>query len=153
MPHEVNSKVLNDKYLSDIENNYKTDYLAKLGEHCHLLIYDWSEGGETEAVVDDIESLNFDNLPENQPKLKDWRWQGYDHKLHIKHYTYDHDMMLANMDIQRFDVPELLITGEELQKWDEVFENVSFEISILNVESFLINHNKVVSKLAVINKI
>lgn len=78
--------------------------------------------------------MNFDTLPENQPKLKDWRWRGYDHKLHIKHYTYDRDQMLHNMEIMRTDVPELLLSGEDAQKWDEVADEVSFEYTILNIK-------------------
>lgn len=58
LPHEVNSEVVkNTEYLKDIEYFYKHDYLKTISNHSELLVYDWSNGGEVELVVDDIERI------------------------------------------------------------------------------------------------
>lgn len=36
-----------------------------------LLVYDWSEGGDAELIVEDLERLDM-NYDESDPKLKDW---------------------------------------------------------------------------------
>jgi hypothetical protein len=38
-----------------------------------VLVYDWSEGGETEVVVEDIERLNLDYFDKYDKQQKDWR--------------------------------------------------------------------------------
>lgn len=40
--------------------------------HAEVLIYDWSEEGDTEVVVEDIERISFD-FDKNDPKLADWK--------------------------------------------------------------------------------
>ena len=41
--------------------------------HSRVLVYDWSEPGDIEIVVEDIEALNFDFLEETDEQQKDWR--------------------------------------------------------------------------------
>jgi NADH dehydrogenase (ubiquinone) 1 alpha subcomplex subunit 10 len=36
-------------------------------------MYDWSEGGDTEVVVEDIERLNMDYWDKYDKQQKDWR--------------------------------------------------------------------------------
>ena len=36
-------------------------------------MYDWSEGGETEVVVEDIERLNLDYFDKYDKQQADWR--------------------------------------------------------------------------------
>ena len=36
-------------------------------------MYDWSDGGDTEVVVEDIERLNLDFFDKYDPICKDWR--------------------------------------------------------------------------------
>ena len=57
--YEVNSQVLNSKYLSKMEEIYKQKYLTEMQEHSALLIYDWSHGGDIEIVVEDIEKIDY----------------------------------------------------------------------------------------------
>ena len=38
-----------------------------------VLMYDWSEGGETEVVVEDIERLNLDYFDKYDKQQADWR--------------------------------------------------------------------------------
>lgn len=40
-----------------MEDVYKNDFLKDIGTHAELLVYDWSNGGEIELVVEDIENI------------------------------------------------------------------------------------------------
>jgi NADH dehydrogenase (ubiquinone) 1 alpha subcomplex subunit 10 len=73
LDHEVKSKVFTETYLQDIENNYKQQYLKDISSHAELLVYDWSNYGESEVVVEDIERIDFDRFEKHDPKMKDWR--------------------------------------------------------------------------------
>lgn len=57
IPSEVNSKALSDEYLKNIDYYYKQQYLKEISVSSDLLVYDWSNGGETEIVVEDIERI------------------------------------------------------------------------------------------------
>lgn len=57
--YEVNSKALSDKYLHDIDSVYKQKFLKEVSIASELLVYDWSAGGETEVVVEDIERIGW----------------------------------------------------------------------------------------------
>lgn len=39
-----------------------------------VLVYDWSEGGDPEIIVEDLERLDLDNYDENDPKIQDWSY-------------------------------------------------------------------------------
>lgn len=44
-----------------------------------MLIYDWSDGGDVEVVIEDIEAVNFDDESIRlNPKLSDWRMEEAD---------------------------------------------------------------------------
>lgn len=40
-----------------MENVYKRNFLKDISTHSELLVYDWSNGGDTELVVEDIERI------------------------------------------------------------------------------------------------
>lgn len=63
----------NRQYLSDIYNELKRNFLKEQQRHSRVLVYDWSEPGDMEIVVEDIEALNFDFLEETDEQQKDWR--------------------------------------------------------------------------------
>merc|ERR1712020_39425 len=63
----------NKQYLSDIYNELKRNFLKEQQRHSRVLVYDWSEPGDMEIVVEDIEALNFDFLEETDEQQKDWR--------------------------------------------------------------------------------
>ena len=42
-------------------------------KHAEVLIYDWSEGGDAEVLVEDICSINFDKHTNYDTQLEDWR--------------------------------------------------------------------------------
>lgn len=55
--YEVQGKALTDKYLRSIDTWYKQKFLKEVSVASELLVYDWSNGGETEVVVEDIERI------------------------------------------------------------------------------------------------
>ncbi len=44
-----------------------------LRRHSHVLVYDWTEPGDMEIVVEDIEALNFDFHEQTAEQQRDWR--------------------------------------------------------------------------------
>lgn len=42
-----------------MENVYKRSFLKDISTHSELLVYDWSNGGDTELVVEDIERIGM----------------------------------------------------------------------------------------------
>jgi len=73
-PWEKNSPVFeNTAYLDMLyEDKYKS-YIKAASINSRVLMYDWSEGGDTEVVVEDIERLNLDYFDKYDPLCKDWR--------------------------------------------------------------------------------
>lgn len=72
---EKNSKVLTPEYLAVMEKMYKQQFLKNIGRHAKTLVYDWSEGGEVDVVVEDVERINFDKIDSQDAKLKDWEME------------------------------------------------------------------------------
>lgn len=126
--YEVNSKALTDQFLQEIEYGYKQSYLKEISEHAELLVYDWSEGGETEVVVEDIERIDFDSYGHYDPKMQDWRimteWEWCEKRME---YTWNKDMIDAQFNVPRFDVPELVMTAEDSEILEEVATNAPGE--------------------------
>jgi len=65
----------NKQYLLDIYNELKRNFLKQQQQHSRVLVYDWTEPGDMEIVVEDIEALNFDLLEETDTQQSDWRFQ------------------------------------------------------------------------------
>lgn len=98
-------------------------------EHAELLVYDWSEGGDVEVVVEDIESIDFDRFEKHDKKLKDWRfgkeWDLCEERIL---YTDNKKLLMSYFNVPKFDAPELLLSGEETLKLKDVYNSVSFII-------------------------
>lgn len=62
--NEANSPLFKDtKFLETMEDVYKNNFLKDISTHSELLVYDWSNGGETELVVEDIERIGWSFFP------------------------------------------------------------------------------------------
>lgn len=46
-----------NKFLTSMEDIYKQEFLHDIASHAEILVYDWSNGGEVELVVEDIERI------------------------------------------------------------------------------------------------
>lgn len=124
--YESKSKVFTTEYLTDMESIYKQQYLKDISQHAELLVYDWSDFGETEVVVEDIERIDFDRFDKHDPKMKDWRipqeWDWCEQRML---YTNEKSDLMNYFNVPRFDVPELVRSADDSKKFKEVWYNVS----------------------------
>jgi len=74
-PWEANSPVWqNTDYVDEVyQRMLKKQYLPVAAESSYVLQYDWSEGGDIEVVVEDIERLQMDYHDKYDKQQKDWR--------------------------------------------------------------------------------
>ena len=125
---EVSSKALTAEYLQDIDNNYKRSYLKDITKDAHLLIYDWSKEGDVGLVVEDIERLDFEIKEHDSTNEKFHQWK-YDHVSELKEmrmdYCYYKYHKLSNIMVCRFDVPEMLISGEDSWEQEKALKSVN----------------------------
>merc|ERR1712142_1383920 len=72
---EANSPVWeNTDYIEHLYGQLlKKQYLKTASESSMVLSYDWSEGGDVEVVIEDIERLNMDYHDKYDKQQKDWR--------------------------------------------------------------------------------
>lgn len=121
----MKSKALTDEYLNTMEEVYKQQYLKDISQHAELLVYDWSEPGETEVIVEDIERIDFDRFDKHDPKMKDWRfnleWDWCEARMN---YTNGKSDLMNYFNVPRFDVPELVRSAEEAKIMRDVWFNV-----------------------------
>ncbi|XP_076328190.1 NADH dehydrogenase [ubiquinone] 1 alpha subcomplex subunit 10, mitochondrial-like [Tachypleus tridentatus] len=124
VPYEINSKVLTKEYLETLEYYYKQQFLKQISKHAELLIYDWSNYGDVEVVVEDIERVDFDRFEKHDPKLKDWRiyetdeWNGLRYTFSNRKYK-----LMSLLNIPNLDVPELLISAQDYKTYIDVMRN------------------------------
>lgn len=56
--------------------NIKKKIIINLYVHCskhaELLVYDWSDEGDVEIVIEDIERIDFNRFDIQDSQLKDW---------------------------------------------------------------------------------
>jgi len=126
LEHEVKSTVFNDAYLSDMESIYKQQYLKEISSHAEILIYDWTAGGETEVVVEDIERIKFEQfeVDPHDKKMQDWRFTLESEwiEARIKYCNQKCDLM-NYFNVPRFDVPELLRNPDDGKTYRDVWYN------------------------------
>lgn len=73
---EVKSPALTEKFLTDMEVSFKQEYLKEISNHAELLIYDWSDGGDVEVVVEDIE------------RIGEWRGAGGSRRMSVDKWRF-----------------------------------------------------------------
>ena len=73
--YEMNSPVLKRlDVMQDIDRIYKEEFLPDIAKHAEVLVYDWSEGGDMDLVIEDLEKLDFDQYEGRGERTEDWRW-------------------------------------------------------------------------------
>lgn len=122
-PAEANSKALTDNYLQDIEKIYKQQYLKDISTHAELLIYDWSNHGETEVVVEDIERIDFDRFDKDDSHMRDWRMENEEDWTEARARYMENVDLMNYFNVPRYDVPELIIPAEDFKVWSDLWFN------------------------------
>ncbi|KAK5644038.1 hypothetical protein RI129_007883 [Pyrocoelia pectoralis] len=111
---ETQSDVLTASYLKTMEDLYKLEYLKKLSTHSELLVYDWSDQGDIEVVVEDLERINFSRIDNQDPKVKDWVYHLEEEYAGLRHmYADKKHSLMCYLNIPRMDAPELLVDGQD----------------------------------------
>lgn len=74
-PYELETKVLTNEYLAEIERCYKEEYLPSIKDTVEVVHYDWSTFGDINHVVEDLERLPLDEMMDNRwsKKFEDWK--------------------------------------------------------------------------------
>ncbi|MPC44709.1 NADH dehydrogenase [ubiquinone] 1 alpha subcomplex subunit 10, mitochondrial [Portunus trituberculatus] len=123
-PPYPNSLFSKPEVLAHMEHVYKQQYLKEISTHAELLIYDWTESGDVEVVVEDIERINFDDYGPYDPKMADWRiereldWSS----VRIKYSKYKH-RIVHSMSVPAYSVDELIINAEDANTFKNVWWN------------------------------
>lgn len=122
---EVNGKALTPAYLSAIEDAYKRKFLPEIENHAELLIYDWSDFGDLELAVEDIERIDFDKYTVYDKKMSDWRFPKEQAIADARMLYSNRKMDILKMsNLPMFDSPELYYSGEEVEILEEVMSKV-----------------------------
>lgn len=111
----------NTDYLTHLYGTLlKKQYLTQASESSMVLSYDWSEGGDPEVVVEDIEALNMDYHDKYDKQQKDWRLlteDGFASKRNI--YTEQTELM-NGFQAPFLSPDQLILTNEEALEMERV---------------------------------
>ncbi|XP_012285108.1 NADH dehydrogenase [ubiquinone] 1 alpha subcomplex subunit 10, mitochondrial [Orussus abietinus] len=126
IPYEVEGKALTMEFLTNIEEKYKHEYLPKMAKSSNVLLYDWSNEGDLEVVIEDIERLSFEVTDRKDTRFKDWdlnhphEWR----ELRILYSQAKYFLMQTCLSF-RFDVPEMLLEGTLQEKYHVATNQIS----------------------------
>merc|ERR1711976_267141 len=113
----------NTQYLNDMYNQMKREYLKNARQHSLVLVYDWSEKGDVEVVVEDIERLNFDIYEEFDDQQTDWRLPTEDHYASVR-WRYSSrggiSWLYNQFNTDYFECEHLIKTPEENENMKHV---------------------------------
>jgi len=114
-PWEANSPVWeNTDYLTDLYTNLlRKKYLKIAAESSMVLTYDWSEGGDAEVVVEDIERLNMDYHDKYDKQQKDWRLLTEDGFASKRNLYTERNQLRAQFNDPFWDADKLILTTDE----------------------------------------
>jgi len=121
-PFEKDSPASSPEYLQTLENLYKTTYLNTISNHAETLIYDWTEAGDTEIVVEDIERIDFEQYGVYDNKMKDWRRiDKWDWNNWRQRFTTNRMRLECLLNVPANYCPELQIDGEDYKVFERVW--------------------------------
>jgi len=124
-PYEQGSKFYSPQVLKTLEENYKRDYLRTMSTHAEVLIYDWSEEGDAEVVVEDICRVDLDRYTHYDTQMADWRftdeWDWKHKRLLFSNRTHVEEMLnWADMPGQY--VKEMIVSPYDRLTYEEVMD-------------------------------
>uniref|UniRef100_J3JVZ9 NADH dehydrogenase [ubiquinone] 1 alpha subcomplex subunit 10, mitochondrial n=1 Tax=Dendroctonus ponderosae TaxID=77166 RepID=J3JVZ9_DENPD len=121
--YEKNSPVFTQQYLEVMEKTYKQKYLKEMSPNAELLVYDWTVEGDTDIVVEDVEAIDFDKYDEQDSHFQDWNLPNEEEWGCVRsRYADQKDDILSYANVQTYDVPELLMSGEDSQIYCRVMD-------------------------------
>ena len=134
-PWEKNSPVYeNTGYLNHLYNDlFKKQYLQEAAIHSYVLSYDWSEGGDTEVVVEDIERMNMDYHDKYDRQQLDWRMLTEDNFGQAR-YNYTGEIkwrILGGFNTGWHFADDIILTSDEALEQDRYHQNKEKNCQIL----------------------
>lgn len=126
-PHEVHSKVFkNADYLKEVEYQYKKEFLPILSHHSEVLTYDWTNEGDIEEIIEDIEKIDFENYDHHYDKMSDWNLWSHDHwEMNRVLYTNQKDWIAdKGPDRQSLMGLSFTIPDDQIEHRNRVFDNL-----------------------------
>lgn len=144
LPYECNSPALTKEYLQSMEDTYKQQYLSEIrfvlffctfarfsnsiflySRDAELLVYDWSNGGDTDVVIEDIEQIDFDRFDEQDTQMRDWRLRREEEWSMVRNqYADKKEYLMCHLNVPRFDVPELVTEADDILAYRNVLAEV-----------------------------
>jgi len=120
-------KTLTTEFLETMEEVHKLQYLKEIEQHAELLVYNWSEKGDPEVVVEDIERVDLDCYYQNDPKMKDWRFMTPDDANSARYEATTMKIRLLCRPLYAIneitDVPSILVNPDHKLIWDRVWKS------------------------------
>lgn len=124
-PWEKGSPVYeNTDYLNTWSDLNKKDYLKEASLSSQVLVYDWSEGGDAEIVVEDIEALNIDYHDKYDKQQMDWRMHLEENYSQKRAYYTQRREVLAYFSMPYFEAEKVWLTAEENDEWSRLYSRV-----------------------------
>lgn len=125
---EVDSKVLNENYLADLDTVTKEKVLSPLTTHSEIMIYDWSKEGNPLDIIHDIENADLEEDADRE-KFQDWVFIDAEAMLIRLCLFHEKETLFYEMTqtLSHNIAPELRITAEEAEKEEEVLDKVQSE--------------------------
>ncbi|XP_023016004.2 NADH dehydrogenase (ubiquinone) subunit ND-42 [Leptinotarsa decemlineata] len=121
--YEKDSAVLTPQYLAEIEKQYKQNYLKEISKHADMLIYDWSNEGDIEIVVEDIERIDFNRFDIQDSQMKDWVYRLEEEWGCLRYKYADKKEKLMNYcNVPCYEVPELIVEALDAGKYYRLLE-------------------------------
>jgi NADH dehydrogenase (ubiquinone) 1 alpha subcomplex subunit 10 len=115
----------NTEYMNHWSDLNKKDYLKEASIGSEVLVYDWSEGGDAEVVVEDIEALNLDYYDKYSKKHEDWRLHTEDaYWVARRKYTMMMGPTLNGMKFPYFNATKMWKTPAENMEWQVLYSRV-----------------------------
>lgn len=112
---EVNTSVLTEKYLSTIDRVYKEKFLKEMSARSEVLVYDWSNFGDVEVVVEDIERLDMSESPYDK-RFEDWKVQK-DREFSYMRWEYTNNKLALKLQAEPdYLFPDMMLTSDEAEK-------------------------------------
>ncbi|CAH1788021.1 unnamed protein product [Owenia fusiformis] len=116
-PMEVNSKILNDDFLTNMEKVYKNKFIPQMRKFGEVVEYNWQDyGPEWDILVEEIEQLKLEpDLNEDANKFSDWEINREDDWSFYRRY-FNNKVALDRLFSRPFwydRCPEMFPTGDD----------------------------------------
>nr|CAG4643187.1 EOG090X05NZ [Ilyocryptus agilis] len=123
-PHEKDSIATSQAYLESLDKAYKNIFLKDISVHSEVMVYDWTEGGDSEIVAEDVERIDFDQYTPLDKKLEDWRRiDKWDWNAHRYTFTHDQNQLYLHTCYPGTSCPEIVIAPEEYRVYERIISN------------------------------